>query len=229
MGFLSQNNIKAVAFDIDGTFYSLSETNRRVLYASLLHLPFAVKYNRARQELRKEDAFKTLPLLSRSENAKRMCRLIYNKDDEETVELFLEKEKRIFTDRYYELFKNIKPYKGVENLLSLLKNRNYPMAVLSDFPVGSKLEAMGLSSYFPIQLSSEDMGRSKPCSTPFDVLGEKLGVEKENILYIGDSPFKDSLGAKRAGLRSALITKGKETGEADLVVSDWFELKEKLF
>ncbi len=229
MGFLSQSSIKAVAFDIDGTFYPLSETNRRVLRASLFHLPFALKYNRARQELRKEDSFKSLPLLSHRENAGRMCRIMYNKDDGETIEHFLEKEKRIFTDSYYELFKTIKPYKGVEFLLSLLKDRDYPMAVLSDFPVGSKLTAMGLSSYFPVQLSSEDMGRSKPCLTPFEVLGEKLGVERGNILYVGDSPYKDSLGAKRAGLRSALITKGKETGEADLVVSDWFELKEKLF
>ncbi len=229
MGFLSRSNIKAVAFDIDGTFYPLSETNRRVLLASIFHLPFALKYNKARQELRKEDSFKSLPLLTHSENAKRMCRLIYGKDDSATVEHFLEKEKRVFTDRYEELFKNIKPYKGVENLLSLLSNRNYPMAVLSDFPVGSKLLAMGLSAYFPIQLSSEDMGRSKPCLTPFEVLGEKLGVERENILYVGDSPYKDSLGAKRAGLKSALITKGKDTGDADLVVSDWFELKEKLF
>ncbi len=229
MGFLSLNNIKAVAFDIDGTFYPLSETNRRVLMASLFHLPFALKYNKARQELRKEDSFKSLPLLTHSENAERMCRLIYGKDDGATVDKFLEKEKRVFTDRYYELFKNIKPYKGVENLLSLLYDRNYPMAVLSDFPVGSKLLSMGLSSYFPVQLSSEDMGRSKPCFTPFEVLGEKLGVERENILYVGDSPYKDSLGAKRAGLKSALITKGKDTGEADLVVSDWFELKEKLF
>lgn len=229
MGFLSLNNIKAVAFDIDGTFYPLFQTNMRVLAASLFHLPFALKYNRARQELRREDSFKSLPLLKKRGNAERMCRLIYDKDDKETVEYFLEKEKRVFTDRYYSLFKNIKPYKGVENLLSLLKDSNYPMAVLSDFPVGSKLLSMGLSSYFPIQLSSEDMGRSKPCLTPFEVLCEKLGVEKENILYVGDSPYKDSLGAKRAGLKSALITKGKETGEADLVVSDWFELKEKLF
>ncbi len=229
MGFLSRSNIKAVAFDIDGTFYPLSETERRVLRASLLHLPFALKYNRARQALRKEDAFKCLPLLTHIQNAERMCHIMYNKVDEETLERFLEKEKKVFTDRYYELFKNIKPYSGVEILLSLLKNRNYPMAVLSDFPVGSKLTAMGLSSYFPVQLSSEDMGRSKPCLTPFEVLSEKLGVERENILYVGDSPYKDSLGAKRAGLRSALITKGKETGEADLVVSDWFELKEKLF
>lgn len=229
MGFLLDNNIKAVAFDIDGTFYPLKETNRRVLRASIFHLPFALSYNKARQMLRTKDSFLELEPLTREKNAERMCRIMYGKADERTVSKFLGKEKKVFTDTYSRLFRNIKPYDGVREVLSLLKEKGYPMAVLSDFPVGTKLSAMGLESFFPVQLSSEDMGRSKPCQTPFIVLGEKLGVERGSILYVGDSERKDILGAKYAGLKSVLISSEGKKSEADLTVSDWKELKEKLF
>ena len=229
MGFLSDNAIKAVAFDIDGTFYPLSETHRRVLRASIFHLPFALRYNRARQTLRTHDSFLSPAPLTRETNAERMCSVMYGDGESWRVRKFLEKEKKVFTDRYYELFKNIKPYDGVEDVLSLLKEEGYRLAVLSDFPVGSKLEAMGIKDYFPVQLSSEDIGRSKPCLTPFMVLSEKLGVAPENILYIGDSPMKDVEGSRRAGMKSVLISQKREKSDATLTVADWKELKEKLF
>lgn len=229
MGFLKDNNIKAVAFDIDGTFYPLFQTKLRILEASIFHLPFAIKYNKARQKLRKDDSFLLLPPLTREENAKRMCSLMYGRNDEKTVSLFLEKERRIFTERYYNLFKTIKPYSGVVEVLSLLKKEEYPMALLSDFPVGSKIEALGFEKYFSLMLSSEDIGRSKPCQTPFKLLGKKMGLESTEILYVGDSLYKDIMGAKSAGMRSALITKKKDVDEADLTFSSWHELKDKLF
>ena len=67
MGFLDDNSIKAVAFDIDGTFYPLWKTQLRVALASLSSLPFAVNYNKARQRMRTEDSFLSLPPLSEKE------------------------------------------------------------------------------------------------------------------------------------------------------------------
>lgn len=229
MGFLSDNGIKAVAFDLDGTFYPLRETKKRVLRASLFHLPFAIKYNRARQKLRKEDSFKVLPLLTHKENGRRMCLEMYGKDDSVTVERFLEKEKRIFTDRYLELFRDIKPYDGVVELLSLLEEKGYPMAVLSDFPIGTKLESMGIGHFFSVVLSTEDMGRMKPCTTPFIELSGRLKVDASHILYVGDSLHKDAEGASFSGMKSALITEDKGARGADLTVSSWAELKDRLF
>ena len=57
MGFLDDNSIKAVAFDIDGTFYPLWKTQLRVALASLSSLPFAVNYNKARQRMRRYRVF----------------------------------------------------------------------------------------------------------------------------------------------------------------------------
>lgn len=229
MGFLKDNNIKAVAFDIDGTFYPLFQTKKRILEASIFHLPFAIKYNKARQKLREEDSFLSLPPLTREKNAERMCALIYGKSDKATVSRFLEKEKRIFTERYYELFKNIKPYDGVREVLSLLKDNGYDMALLSDFPVGLKIDALGFNGYFSTALCSEDIGRNKPCQTPFKILSEKMGYNSGEILYVGDSLYKDIMGAKSSGMWSALLTKSKDETEADITAAGWYELKEKLF
>lgn len=229
MSFLEENNIKGVAFDIDGTLYPLKETHRRVLRTSLFHLPFALKYNRARQVLRTSDSFLSLEPLTRRLNGERMCRIMYGRDDEYTVSKFLEKEKRIFTDRYLKLFLNIKPYDGVDDVLSLLKEKGYPMAVLSDFPIGSKIRSLGFDDYFPVQLSSEDIGRSKPCQTPFLWLSEKMDIPCGNILYVGDSPVKDVEGSRTAGMKSVLISEKSEKSSATLTVRDWKELKEKLF
>lgn len=228
MGFLVDNKIKAVAFDIDGTFYPLWKTKLRVALASLCNLPFAIRYNRARRVIRREDSFTPLPPLTKEEYGRRMSSLIYRRCDERTVLRFLKKENTVFTKRYERLFKNIKAYKSVDKVLSLLSDNGYPMGVLSDFPIGTKLRAMGIERFFAVQISSEEIGRLKPSATPFDILAEKLGVEKAAILYVGDSIYKDVEGAHKAGMKSALIS-AKFSSSADLSVRTWRELEEKLF
>lgn len=229
MGFLKENGIKGVAFDIDGTFYPLKKTNIRVLKASIFHIPFALSYNKARQIARTEDSFLLLPLLSKHDYGKRMAKSIYGKDDEATVNYFLKKEQRVFTDSYEKSFRSIKSYSGVKELLSLIKESGYQMAVLSDFPIGTKLKSMEIESFFPLQLSSEDSGRFKPCLTPFKMLSDRMELECEEILYIGDSIHKDIDGARSLGFKTCLITDKESYDKASLTVSSWEELKERLF
>ena len=229
MGFLSDNSIQAVAFDIDGTFYPLWKTQLRVALASLSSLPFAMNYNKARQRVRTEDSFLSLPPLSEKERGERMCRYMWDRSEDEDIEYFIQKEKKVFFTRYEKSFSSIKAYDGVENVLSKLEKRGIKLGVLSDFPVGSKLKAMGIDKYFPLQLSSEDWGRYKPCLTPFEMLISQIKEEPRAILYVGDSLRKDIEGAKRAGLRTALLSKKEELGSADIVFRDWSELDRVLF
>ena len=228
-GFLENEGIKAVCFDIDGTFYPLFQTRLRVALASLSSLPFALSYNKARQRVRTEDSFLSLPPLSEKERAERMCRYMWDRSDEESISYFIGKEKKVFFDRYERLFSGIKPYEGVVETIEELKKRGYRLGVLSDFPVGTKLKAMGIEDYFSVILSSEEWGRYKPCLTPFELMRDEMKVESHDILYVGDSLRKDIEGAGRAGLRTALLGKKKEEGKADIVFSSWSELKGKLF
>ena len=229
MGFLEDNSIKAVAFDIDGTFYPLWKTNLRVALASLSSLPFAVNYNKARQRMRTEDSFLSLPPLSEKERGERMCLYMWNRCNEGDIEYFLQKEKKVFFSRYEKSFSSIEAFDHVEEVLEKLKNKHMKMGVLSDFPVGTKLKAMGIDKYFPIQLSSEDWGRYKPCLTPFEMLISKMDMDPCAILYVGDSLRKDIEGAKRAGLKTALLSKKEASGSAAIVFRDWSELDRVLF
>lgn len=229
MGFIEDNSIKGVAFDIDGTFYPQWNTKLRVALASLSSLPFALSYNKARQRVRTEDSFLSLPPLTQKERGKRMCSYMWNRESDSDVEYFLEKERRVFFSRYEKSFLSIKAYNGVKEVLEKLEESGIKMGVLSDFPVGTKLKAMGIDSYFPIQLSSEDWGRYKPCLTPFQMLISALDLEPRDILYVGDSLKKDIEGASRAGLRTALLSKKEISCSADIVFRDWNELENKLF
>lgn len=224
MGFLKDNGIKAVCFDIDGTFYPLKETNLRVVRASIFHLPFALKYNNARQIIRTEDSHLDKPVLNEMEIAERMAKGIYGNGDEEHCRKYLEKVDKVFVKKYEKYFQTVRPYPGVIELLAELKKQGYPMGVLSDFPLGSKLKAMAIEEYFCVKVSSEDIGRYKPCYTPFRVLSEKLGVKPSEILYMGDSQRKDVEGAAGAGFRTVLLTKEKGSSTADITVSNWKEL-----
>ena len=178
-GFLENEGIKAVCFDIDGTFYPLFQTRLRVALASLSSLPFALSYNKARQRVRTEDSFLSLPPLSEKERAERMCRYMWDRSDEESISYFIGKEKKVFFDRYERLFSGIKPYEGVVETIEELKKRGYRLGVLSDFPVGTKLKAMGIEDYFSVILSSEEWGRYKPCLTPFELMRDEMKVESE--------------------------------------------------
>ena len=229
MGFLKDNSIKAVAFDIDGTFYPLWKTQIRVALASLSSLPFAINYNKARQRVRTEDSFLSLPPLSPKERGERMCRYMWNRSGEEDIEYFLDKENKVFFSKYEKSFSSIKAYDGVEELLDKLKDEGIKLGVLSDFPIGTKLKAMKIDKYFPIQLSSEDWGRYKPCLTPFEMLISKMNLEPHAILYVGDSLRKDIEGAKRAGLRTALLSKKEGSGSQDILFRDYSELDRVLF
>ena len=229
MGFLKDNSIKAVAFDIDGTFYPLWKTQIRVALASLSSLPFAINYNKARQRVRTEDSFLSLPPLSPKERGERMCRYMWNRSGEEDIEYFLDKENKVFFSKYEKSFSSIKAYDGVEELLDKLKDEGIKLGVLSDFPIGTKLKAMKIDKYFPIQLSSEDWGRYKPCLTPFEMLISKMNLEPHAILYVGDSLRKDIEGAQRAGLRTALLSKKEGSGSEDILFRDYSELDRVLF
>ena len=230
MGFLVEEGIKAVCFDIDGTFYPLWKTQLRVALASLRSIFFALRYNKARQRVRTEDSFLSLPPMDERERAARMCSYMWDRDGDDDISYFLEKEEKVFLSFYRRSFSSISPYPGVRRTLEKIEAEGYRMGVLSDFPVGTKIKAMDFDRFFPIQLSSESWGRYKPCLTPFQLLSSAIGVEPHAILYVGDSLSKDIRGASRAGFRTALLDrKNKGSGEADIVFSTWDELYGKLF
>jgi putative hydrolase of the HAD superfamily len=102
---------------------------------------------------------------------------------------------------------------GTIEMLEKLK-RSYRLGLLSNFthaPAARDLiEWMGLTSYFDPVLISGEIGFRKPHPIVFEMLVEQLGVERQNILYVGDDPDPDIIGAQQAGLRPIWMTYVKD-------------------
>ena len=98
---------------------------------------------------------------------------------------------------------------GTREMLSTLRD-SYRLGLLSNFthaPAAMKIiDGVGLTSCFDAVLISGALGYRKPHPFVFRRLIEQLGVEKNEVLYVGDDPEPDINGAQRSGLNPVLTT-----------------------
>ena len=96
---------------------------------------------------------------------------------------------------------NTKPYDGIMELLSTLKEKGYAVAIVSnkiDFAV-KELNELYFKGIVPVAIGEKEEIRRKPApDTVFEALKE-LGKTKEEAVYVGDSDV-DIETAKNAGM-----------------------------
>lgn len=103
-----------------------------------------------------------------------------------------------------ERVKRLKPYDGVEEVLSEV-GAKYPLAVVTN---GSpavqrfKLNEAGLADYFKVVVASGDIGIGKPRPEPFTTALAKLNVSPPESVMIGNSWSSDIQGADSLGMPS---------------------------
>ncbi len=90
-------------------------------------------------------------------------------------------------------------------------------AISDTYPVGivtngfleiqqKKIEKMGLDRFTRTFVITEEIGVMKPHQKVFDHATEKAGVNRSDILYVGDSYSSDIVGGKNAGWKTAWFT-----------------------
>jgi putative hydrolase of the HAD superfamily len=98
---------------------------------------------------------------------------------------------------------------GTKEMLATLR-QNYRIGLLSNFthpPAATQIIAeLDLEPFFDVVLISGDLGYRKPHLSVFEALIDQLGVEKEEIAFVGDDPEADVAGALRAGLQPVWTT-----------------------
>ena len=98
---------------------------------------------------------------------------------------------------------------GTREMLGTLKD-SYRLGLLSNFthaPAAIKIiDGAGLTSCFDVVLISGELGYRKPHPFVFSKLIERLGVEKNEVLYVGDDPEPDITGAQQAGINPVWTT-----------------------
>jgi len=88
-------------------------------------------------------------------------------------------------------------------------------------------ERVSLDGCFDYYFTSKELGARKPDTAFFDSIVQKLGTVAENTVMIGNDYAKDISGAKKAGLKTVLITAEKGVyPDADFVVKSFDEIKD---
>ena len=118
-------------------------------------------------------------------------------------------------------------HEGVVRLLQAARRRGLRLAVFSDYPATGKLAAMGIADFFDAAVSAQDpdVQRFKPDPRGLEVTLHRLGVEKQEALYIGDRPELDGVAASRAGVTSVIIGRHRSIdGPESVEISKYQEL-----
>lgn len=186
---------KAILFDLDGTLTESGEgITKSVQYA-------LEKIGKPESDLEKLKVFVGPPLLDQF--------MKYADLDEETARKAVE----YYRERYADtgIFEN-QVYPGVENMLNILKNKGYRLAVASSKPeyfVKKVLDHFHLTDYFEVIVGSEMNGARTGKAEVIEETLRRLGLSGHTgeAVMIGDREH-DVLGAAACGMKCVGVTYG---------------------
>lgn len=219
--------IKAIAFDIDGTLYRERDLYLSLIPYGLRHGWFFIKYSGVRKQLHRDAGVHQFM---------RAQAQLMAKNTSLTVPEAAEMIDRIVYKGLTKYFEKAKPCEHVVELIKRLKESGLKIALLSDFPPEQKGEIWGIKQYCDVIMGTEAEGALKPSPFGFRMMSQSLDVPENQILYVGNSYRYDVKGSKNAGLKSAWFTdlsesKREKQGktEADIVFSSYYDFEKILF
>ncbi|HEC21670.1 MAG TPA: HAD family hydrolase [Chloroflexi bacterium] len=80
----------------------------------------------------------------------------------------------------------------------------------------AELRAFGLLEYLEVRITAGDVGKIKPHPRPFHFVAERLGVQPEEAVYVGDRLYDDVVGALAAGMRAVWVRRSRYEGEGEI-------------
>ena len=126
---------------------------------------------------------------------------------------------------------NLLAYPNVNRTLVSLTKLGIKLAVVSDAPsreAWMRIYYLNLYHFFDAVITFDDSGERKPSSKPFEMALNKLQLNAEDSLMIGDWPERDVVGAKQIGMRTAFAvygdTFGTKNSGADWDIQDVSEI-----
>ncbi len=109
-------------------------------------------------------------------------------------------------------------FPDVAPLLRSLRERGYRIGLLTNGSEAQQLDKLartGLDEAFDAVCVSERIGVQKPDPRAFTLLAERLGVDPQACVFVGDDPEKDVQGARRAAMHAVLVDRA-DPGAPDL-------------
>lgn len=111
---------------------------------------------------------------------------------------------------------HLKPYPDTVSTLLKLKNSGYKIGIITDglaIKQWEKLIRLGLQHFFDAVVVSQEVGFEKPDMRIYEAACEKLGMDANECMYVGDRLDTDVTGANRAGMQSVRILRGRYRGQ----------------
>ncbi|MBD3407526.1 MAG: HAD-IA family hydrolase [Candidatus Lokiarchaeota archaeon] len=122
------------------------------------------------------------------------------------------------------------PLPGAKEVLSYLKEKGYLLGVASnwDKPPHKQLEEHDLLKFFDDIQWTLVRGYAKPSPYMLIMASHNLGVNPRRCVFIGNSIAKDVEAAKRAGMKSILLSPYESEVEDVIVIQELIKIKKLL-
>lgn len=109
---------------------------------------------------------------------------------------------------------NISLYPEVRTVLTILRKKGYKLGLITDGNVQvqqSKASALDIEDFFDCMIFSDEYGveNQKPNPLPYKKTLDNLAVGPAELIYVGDNPHKDFVGAKKLGMYAIRVMRGQ--------------------
>jgi phosphoglycolate phosphatase len=216
VGKLVNLRVKAILIDLDGTVVDIGEPLIEAAERTASTLGLRKIDPRIGLELAKELQSNPSP---------------YNVFEKFGIE---EKTRKDFLETFLSTWYSIVPIRTIlvpkaDETLRLL-SEHYPLALITrrdmpKEPIRNELERLGLTRYFKLIVTSQDVKEPKPSPQAFLTAANRLGVSAKDSLVVGDSII-DVQAGRLAGARTAAVLSGLfsreelEKEKPDLIIRD---------
>ena len=184
----------AFLFDVDGTLIDSVDLHAKAWQEALAHFGFDVPYQQVRGQIGK--------------GGDHLMPVFVPQDQLERMGEQLEKYRGELFKRKY--LPDVKAFPGVRDLFLRIKDEGYRVALASSAK-GDELESykklMNIGDLVDAETSSSDVESSKPSPDVFEAVMDRVKIEPNAALVIGDTPY-DAIAAGRAGLRTVGVLCG---------------------
>ena len=170
-------NIKGIFFDLDGTLF---DTAPELCFAT----------NQMLKDIDLQELENDIVTSFIGKGADNLIRKAISYSSKQDSEALFKKARKLF-DKYYILnAAQSLPYDGVEETLMKLKKKKLSLACVTNKPeiyTHAILEKSGLISYLDLVVSGDTVIRKKPDPMPLQYSCDKLKVEPNQVIMVGDS------------------------------------------
>jgi len=191
---------KAVIFDLDDTLYP--EIDYVISGFKVVSSKISEYYN-----LDSNIIFETMINLFKKDKKNVFNRLLDSLNIKYTNDYII-----TLVDEYRRHIPEIKLYKDADYIITYLYKKEMKLGIITDgykIAQRNKLKALNIDRYFDCIIVTDELGKEywKPHRKSYDLVKDKLGIEYEEMIYVGDNITKDFITPNKLGINTVLISR----------------------